>query len=385
MKNILLAITGRSPQVVTETLYALHIEGKALPEELYVITTASFKEKLVKGLFKQGHLAALYDEYKIPALKFDESHIWLIENQQGQPVDHAKSIEGQTYMADFITRKVFELTQNDDLAIHASIAGGHKTMAFYLGYAMSLLGRPQDTLSHVFVNDEFEFVPDFFYPTKASRWIEGKEDDQGNKAQIDTSKAKITLAEIPFVRMRQSVDPQLINSMGAYSFSQSVAAINSIHNDPLTLELSVKGKSLSIAGVDVKLTGKEFAFYHWLLSLSQDSEKGLSIDRYFEEGINPAKQYLEYFQQVSTDIRVFEGSFNITPEDFKAANYSDLKPMERSFVQQCCSAINSKLAKALPKNLSEKIAVNSKALDHNQHYYIAVKDKGILVNTIAKN
>ncbi len=53
MKNILLAITGRSPQVVTETLYALHTEGKALPEEFYVITTASFKEKLVKGLFNQ--------------------------------------------------------------------------------------------------------------------------------------------------------------------------------------------------------------------------------------------------------------------------------------------------------------------------------------------
>ena len=32
MKNILLAITGASPQVVTVTLYALHTEAKTFPE-----------------------------------------------------------------------------------------------------------------------------------------------------------------------------------------------------------------------------------------------------------------------------------------------------------------------------------------------------------------
>ncbi len=35
-------------------------------------------------------------------------------------------------MADFITGKVFALTQDNNLAIHVSIAGGRKTMAFYL-------------------------------------------------------------------------------------------------------------------------------------------------------------------------------------------------------------------------------------------------------------
>lgn len=133
MKNILLAITGASPQVVTETLYALHADGKALPDEMFIITTLGTKAMLMDGLFEQGHLAALQDEYRMPALKFDESHIWLIEDENGQPIDDAKSIADQTYMADFITRKVFELTEQADTAIHASIAGGRKTMAFYLG------------------------------------------------------------------------------------------------------------------------------------------------------------------------------------------------------------------------------------------------------------
>jgi len=379
MKNILLAITGASPQVVTETLYALHVEGKAFPDVLYVITTQSCKDMLIRGLFTDGHLAALQDEYQIPALEFDESHIWLIEDENDQPIDDAKSIADQTYMADFITRKVFELTEQADTSIHASIAGGRKTMAFYLGYAMSLLGRPQDTLSHVFVNDEFEFVRDFYYPTKQTNWIAGKNDRQGNPTQVDTSTAQVTLAEIPFVRMRQSVDPQLIESMRTYSFSQSVAALNSMHNNALTLELSVKGKSLSIAGVDIKLTGKEFAFYHWVLSISQNSDKGLVVDRYFEDQPDYSVQFLQFFSQVSTDIRVFEGSFNITPEDFSAENYHSIKPMERSFVQQSCSAINTKIAKALPKNISQKIAITSKSIDNNQHYKVSVVEQGVAV------
>jgi CRISPR-associated protein (TIGR02584 family) len=59
---------------------------------------------------------------------------------------------------------VRELTADPDCAIHASIAGGRKTMGFYLGYALSLFGRPQDRLSHVLVSSPFESNQNFFYP-----------------------------------------------------------------------------------------------------------------------------------------------------------------------------------------------------------------------------
>ena len=81
MKNRLLAITGASPQVVTETLYALHTEGKTFPDEMYIIITLGSKKMFCEGFFKNGHLAALYKEYDMPNIKFDESHIWLIENE----------------------------------------------------------------------------------------------------------------------------------------------------------------------------------------------------------------------------------------------------------------------------------------------------------------
>lgn len=364
MKNILLAITGASPQVVTETLYALHAEGKTFPDEMIIITTSGSKDTLMEGFFTNGHLAALQKEYDMPEFKFDESNIWLIEDDQGNALDDAKSIEDQTFMADFITRKVFELTQDNNIAIHASIAGGRKTMAFYLGYAMSLLGRPQDSLSHVFVNDEFEFVKDFYYPTKTTNIITGK----FGKGELDTSQAQVTLAEIPFVRMRQAVDPQLINSMGEMSFSQTVATLNSSHNQQLTLNLYCKNKTLSISGVDIKLTAKELAFYLWLSRLSEGDNKGLVVsvdERIFDKNKNNAIGFLNQFLQIGTDPRVFKNSFGIEPEDFKNDDYATLLPMNKEFVQTTRSSINKALKKHLPSELVTKIEIGSKAKQVN--------------------
>jgi len=360
MKNILLAITGASPQVVTETLYALHIEGKTFPDEMIVITTSGSKDMLMEGFFTNGHLAALQQEYDMPKFKFDESNIWLIKDDQGEAIDDAKSIEDQTYMADFITRKVFELTQDNNIAIHASIAGGRKTMAFYLGYAMSLLGRPQDSLSHVFVNDEFEFVKDFYYPTKATNIITGK----FGKGELDTSQAQVTLAEIPFVRMRQAVDPQLINSMGEMSFSQTVATLNSSHSKKLTVDIYLKNKTLNISGVDIKLTPKELAFYLWLTSLTIENNEGLIVnsdERIFQKNNDNTISFLNCFVKLSRDIRVFNKTFGIEPEDFLEGNYTSLLPMSKEFVQQNRTNINKTFKKHLPSELAEKIGVGSKA------------------------
>ena len=63
MKHILLSTTGASPQVLTETLYAIHQSGRPFPAEVFVITTASAKPELMNGLFRDGHLQALKEEY----------------------------------------------------------------------------------------------------------------------------------------------------------------------------------------------------------------------------------------------------------------------------------------------------------------------------------
>jgi len=372
MKNVLLIVTGASPQVLTETLYALHEQDKPLPDEIFVITTKSTKFMLTDGLFTQGYLAKLINDYQLPKIRFSDEHILLIEDDQGKCIFDAKTQIEQTYMADFIIRKVFELTSQKDISIHASIAGGRKTMAFYLGYAMSLLGREQDSLSHVFVNSEFEFVKDFYYPTPYEFWIEGK-----NGRRLDCQTAKVTLAEIPFVRMRDSIDETLIASMQNASFSQTVASLNSVHKSNPVLEINAKAKTLIFAGIEIKLTAKEIAFYLWLLAYTQSEQTMLVVGREFEKTTQRTIEYLTLLQQNSSDLRVFRDTFGIEPEDFRDGDHSTLKVMEKTFVQQTRSRINSKINKYLPNELAKKIAINSKKQGIDTNYWLSITTSNI--------
>ncbi len=377
MKNILLSTTGSSPQVLTETLYALHQSGRPFPEAVYVITTKSTLDDLVNGLFRDGHLQALIDEYQLPDFKFDESHIWLIEDENGEHIDDAKSIKDQTSMANFITRKVFELTQDEDIRIHASLAGGRKTMAFYFGYAMSMFGRAQDTLSHVFVNNQYEFVRDFWYPTKQPKWIAGK----FGQGEIDLSKAKVTLAEIPFVRMRASIEPSLLASLGNLSFSQTVGMINAGHQQQLNVVIDTSAKLVSSLGVDIKLTAKEMAFYIWLYN---KGEKGLLVDRYFEEQLEHSVGFLTTYSDIATDPRIFT-TFKTTPEDFQDGDYSTLSGMEREFLQPICSLINRKIRIELPTQIADKLMIRSESDNGEQRYWVELASSEHLLEWRGKN
>src|SRR5438105_11771877 len=68
--------------------------------------------------------------------------------------------------ANQICEIVRELAADENVQIHASIAGGRKTMSLYLMTAMQLFGRNYDEMSHVLVSKEVEFgAPKFFYKT----------------------------------------------------------------------------------------------------------------------------------------------------------------------------------------------------------------------------
>jgi len=366
MKNILVAVTGASPQVLTETLYGLHTQGKVFPDEMYVITTQDSKKMLMDGLYTRGHLQALYDEYQLPVVKFDESHVWVIEDEDGNLLNDAKREEDQSVMADFITRKVAWLTNQDDCAIHASIAGGRKTMAFYMGYAMSLLGREQDTLSHVFVNDEFEFVRDFYFPTLNDHWIIGKNPGE----MLNTKDAEITFAEIPFVRMRKSLSNDLIGQIDQASFSKTVAKMNAA-NQKLSVEVSMNAKTLSVLGIDIKLTPKELAFYQWLL---QQPNRSILADRVFTDNKQHSMDYLDIYTQVGDDPRVLTGTFGIENTiAWKEGDTAMLKTMELEFIQPIRSSVNSKLKKALPMDALEKVKIQSEKKKGIATYWIELE------------
>jgi CRISPR-associated protein (TIGR02584 family) len=208
-RRILLAVSGLTPQIVTETLYALAVgaEDPFVPTEIHLLSTneGAMRARLLLLSERPGWFYRLCEDYQLQGIDFSERNIHTLQDDHGQLLEDIRTANDNRCAADFITEQIRGLTADSESALHVSLAGGRKTMGFYAGYALALYGRPQDRLSHVLVPPEFEFANDFFYPTPVSRVIEGKD-----KRPLDAANAKLMLAEIPFVRMRQGLPTSLL-------------------------------------------------------------------------------------------------------------------------------------------------------------------------------
>ncbi len=170
-----------------------------------------------------------------------------------------KTPEQNEAAADFISKTINRFTQDDAAALHVSIAGGRKTMGYYLGYALSLFGRKQDRLSHVLVTDKYEGLKSFFYPTPFSHVIH----DRDGRA-LDSKDAQVMLAEIPFVRLRMGLPKELLK--GNIRFSDSVKIAQ---RDEQTALLEIKKDQLILAnGIEIKLNHVDYVAYRWFLECS---------------------------------------------------------------------------------------------------------------------
>jgi CRISPR-associated protein (TIGR02584 family) len=212
-RRILLSTAGATAQVITETLYAINKDGLPWPDEIRVITTTTGAEKVRKGLLVDGHLNRLCDELGRTRPAFDQTHILIIPDANGQPVDDARSLADHEALGDFIMTQVRDITADAKTVLHASLAGGRKTMTFYLGYAMSLFGRNQDILSHVLVSERFENLPEFWYPSQLQGDLKKTTRTGEIQEVLKSADAQVTLAQIPFMRLHQDL-PKAIREVG---------------------------------------------------------------------------------------------------------------------------------------------------------------------------
>ena len=181
------------------------------------------------------------------------------------------------------------LSADPDCALHVSIAGGRKTMGYYVGYALSLFGRPQDRLSHVLVSEPFESNWEFFYPAPASRVMTTRD----NKL-VDAADARVTLAEIPFLRLREGLPKRLIE--GAATFGESVEAAQRALAPP-DLAIDLAGGRIRAGGEVVPLPPAILAFY---ALMARRRLKGMHAARWDTEGL--AQQYLAEYRRIAGDL-----------------------------------------------------------------------------------
>jgi len=161
-RRILLAVTGLSPQVVTETLHALAVTQSPafVPTDIYLITTREGAERARLALLSEepGWFHRLCRDFGLPEIRFNARHIHVLTTANGVDLDDIRTLEDNRRAADFITEQVRALTVDPNTALHVSIAGGRKTMGFYLGYALSLYGRPPPDWSTSNSQQSFEQV-----------------------------------------------------------------------------------------------------------------------------------------------------------------------------------------------------------------------------------
>ena len=248
-RRILVAVTGLSPQVVTETLYALAVAQQPafVPTEIHLVTTGDGAHRARLSLLSEtpGGFHALRRDYQLPPIDFTDKHIHVLTDASGKALDDIRSEADNHVAANLMTSILRDLTADPDSAVHVSIAGGRKTMGFFIGYALTLFGRPQDRLSHVLVSAPFESSYQFFYPTPYSRVIEA-----GNRQLADTAAAQVTLANIPFVSLRHGLPEKLLQ--GHVTYNEAVAAARRSLG-PATLTVDLQARCLFAAGTRVAL------------------------------------------------------------------------------------------------------------------------------------
>ncbi len=206
-RNILLCVAGMSPQIITETLFALtqEREEKIKVDEIRVITTLDGRDKVTKVLLNEesGVFYQFCRDFKIDAasINFDETCITLLRTKDGRTLEDIRTPQENELAGDQICEIVRELCKDENTRIFASAAGGRKTMSIYLTLAMSLFGRADDELSHVLVNEGFE-SNNFFYPPPTPREIDYFNPQTKITKKVNTADARVYLAPIPFVRFR---------------------------------------------------------------------------------------------------------------------------------------------------------------------------------------
>lgn len=266
-RRVLLAVAGTTPQILTETLYALTQSPvpSYVPTEVHVVTTSEGAHRIRLQLLdeKNGKFHAFCRDYGLTGkIDFLPENVKILTDAFGKPLQDIVSPQDNEHAADQIVAWLRSFTRDADCSIHACLAGGRKTMGFYLGYGISLYGREQDRLSHVLVSPEFEGHREFFYkpPVPQTLFAHSMVGAQMDERPVSTDDAKIWLAEIPFVRLRDGLPDALLD--GKSSYTEAVQAVQqSLSNNSLLIDLTQR--QIVCGGIAVKLPPRELAFYAW--------------------------------------------------------------------------------------------------------------------------
>lgn len=264
---------GASPQILSETLYALvHRRDSFVPDEIVVCTTAFGRDCLMRELMQTPRLQELARMLNLTDSQFQlKDENLRVFHDNGRDLTDLRSQAELIVAANQIVHTVAELTADENSQVHASLAGGRKTMSFYLGHAMSLFGRSQDELSHVLVNAPFEGHHEFYFPPDPARDLA-----LSDGGFVSTKDARVELSDVPFLRLGDRLDSDMRAALQRreFSFKDSVAWAQLANEQPrIHIRLTGPDDDIWTGGGEVRIgqsaelcvrpAARELAFLLW--------------------------------------------------------------------------------------------------------------------------
>jgi CRISPR-associated protein Csx14 len=202
-KESLIFVAGTTPQIITETIYALiHQNPPVYPDEIHILTTKLGERIIKENLLEAGIFKDFCKEFRLSEGILHDDSIVIIKDTKGKPLYDIKDWHDNESVGDFIANFIKDKAKDQRTRLHCSLAGGRKTMSFYLGSALQLFGRPWDRLYHVLVTPEFESNPEFYYKPRKDKIL------KKNGKILHTRDARIYLAELPFIRLSNKLSLQ---------------------------------------------------------------------------------------------------------------------------------------------------------------------------------
>lgn len=327
MKNILVCVSGLTPQIVTETLFCLTFQQKVPIDELYILTTSRGRD-VIMGLddkVKYPHLkpelkrmCKMY-AFKEPTFEYNDTHI-IVAKEQSIEISDVRNDEDNTLFPNKVCEFINEKTKDRDNVLYCSISGGRKSMGVDLAQALSLFGRENDKLLHVLTHENNEFKG--FFPE--------------SKKQIK----ELELAILPYVRLRSIIGKETRNkSFTKMKFTDIVnftqVELRTAFSDKAEVDIKENGTNeIRIGEFDpIRLEPAMMKLYKYILLKKIEGNESVSLLNILK---NCGHKFSEdtFYQKVTKIRKKFEekiiepeivGRFIIQgPSVFGASNYGIL-------------------------------------------------------------
>ena len=285
MRTVLVAVTGLSPAVLTETVWAL-VDNPAqpvIPDKIIVLTTLTGEQKLKEQLFGPDELWLNLrkqilgkDHAADPRLDFSDTpdRIRVFTRKSGGKrvqLDRMDTKEETEAVGDCLVEEIWNWVGRPDTHVLASISGGFKTMSALLYAAMTVLGSQEDRILHVLVGEPFDggTTPLFFWPRQPAQQLKTTRPSKLGPpgTAVTASKAKLVLTDVEF--------PPLRRLFGDYGFKEAPsfsALVAMSRNAVVTLAVPSVEKlvlkpgtfSAEVNDLPLNLSKTDFVMLHFL-------------------------------------------------------------------------------------------------------------------------